>query len=267
MKKNVFLKFFTFFMAFSLIFSVVSVTSFASENKTYVSIGGTPLYNGQAPDAETFETVYYKNSGSLEGNEDDYNAKLEYDAEKGFILTLNALKVDSVKGEYSIYAASNLNIVMVGDNTINHTVYDNNTKDKYAIRVDGNLSVSGDGELNVYLSGACDFKALSIHAARAYEINGKDKINAIDDRSEELKQIESIKESLENQISKTNYDLAIAKLNFEKTTDALRAEISTAKTIAVVAIVIGAISLVVNAIIGLCLVIKKKNVDDFDDED
>ena len=241
-------------MAFSLIFSALSVTSFAADNEICVSIGKTELYKGQTPDAETFETVYYKNGGKLDGSEADYNAKLEYDAEKGFILTLNGLDELNAMGKYTVYAKGDLNIVLVGVNTITHTVYDEKV-DKYAIRVDGKLSVSGEGGLDVVLRGKCDYKALGIHAARAYDIIGADKINVFDGRTEQEKQIESMVLNL----TQTQYELGEAKRRFDDTIKAMKAGLSTVKTIAIVAVVVGAVSLVANVAVFVWILNKRQN--------
>lgn len=261
MKKSVFLRFFAFFMAFSLIFSALSVTSFAADNEICVSIGKTELYKGQAPDAATFEPVYYKNGGSLYGSEADYNAKLEFDADEGFILTLNGLDEVNAMGKYTVYANVDINMVLVGVNKITHTVHDN--VDKYAIRIDGKLSVSGEGGLDVVLRGKCDYKTLGIHVARAYNIIGADKINVFDGRTEEEKQIESIQTNL----TKTQYDLAEAKRRFDDTTKTIKAELSTVKTIALVALVVGALSLVANVAVFVWIFSKRQSAVEADDEE
>ena len=266
MKKTVFLKIFASLLTLGLIFSSLSVVSFAVEEEICISVGEGVLYRGAAPDADSFETVYYKNGGAI-GSEADYNAKLDYDAEGGFTLTLNGLDVRNPDGEYSIFSTTDLNIVVLSDSKIVHTVNEN-TKNRYAIYVDGKLTVSGDGAFDVFLRGNCDFSALGSHAVRAHNTSGLDKINACDGRSEQEKQIDNIRAEFENQINKTNYELALAKLNFANTAERLGFETQRAKNIAIAAVVIGSVSLLANGVIAVLLVVKRKNSnEDFDDEE
>ena len=265
MKKVVILRIFALLLTLSLIFSAISVVSFAEEEKIYISVGESVLYNGAAPDAESFAPVYYKNDGTT-GSEMDYNVKLDYDSETGFTLTFSGLDISNTAGEYSIFASTDLNIVVLTDSKIVHTV-NANTKNRYAIYVDGKLTVSGDGDFDVFLRGDCDFSAWGNYVIRAHNTSGADKINACDGRSEQEKQIDTIRSEFEKEISKTNYELALAKLNFANTVNILREDTARVKNIAIAAVIIGSVSLLANGVIVVLLVVKRKNNDDLFDED
>ena len=266
MKKTAHFRIFALILSISLIFSAFCIGASAADEKTYVLIGDTALYHGSAPNAATFTTVYYKNGEGLGGSDSDYNAKLEYDADNGFTLTIKDLKISNEAGQYSIYSATGLNIVVLSNSKITHTVAEN-SKNRYAMYINGNLNISGEGRLDVVLLGKCDFSDLSSHVLFSHNMDERGKIYAIDGRSDEEKKIDSIREDLESKLSKTNYELALEKLNFKNVTAAMKEETGRVKTIAIAAVIVGAASLVANVIIGLFLVIKKKGNDDFDDED
>ena len=152
------------------------------------------------------------------------------------------------------------------DSKITHTVK-SNTPYRYAIYVSGNLTVSGDGELEVYLRGDCDFDSLNSYAIRATKTDGADKVAVLDGRSEQEKQIDTLKDDFDKQLNKTNYELALAKLNFANTTEAMKQQTEKVKTVAIVAVVIGSVSLVANAGLGIYLVSKRKaNNEEFDED-
>ena len=83
--------------------------------------------------AKTADTTYYKNNGTaLGGTENDYNAKYEP--------TTKTLTLKDLNLEGNIETNCDLNIVLEGNNTINSSS-DN------AIKVDGDLKISGNGSL------------------------------------------------------------------------------------------------------------------------
>ena len=274
MKRVAYLRIFAIIMAFSLIFSALGIFCAADEGgKLYVSLGSTVLYEGAAPDADSFTPVYYKNGLGIAGNESDYNAKLEFDSENGFVLTIDSLDVANAEGGYSIYCAENLTIVIAEDSKITHTVSEGTT-DRYAIYVSGNLNISGEGGLDVYLLGDCDFSNLASYATRTHSITGGDKISAVDGRSEVEKQLDTIWSDFEKEMSKKDYEMGLAKLNYTLTTESLKADFASLKTLCIVALVIGSVSMFINLIAVAKFALKrlakrngKRVADDFDDED
>ena len=135
------------------------------------------------------------------------------------------------------------------------------------------MNVRGEGAIDVYILGECDFNSLSSYATRAHTIVGGDKITAVDGRSEADKRLDTIWSDFEKEMAKKDYEMGLAKLNYTLATESLKADFAELKTVCTVALVIGSVSLFINLIAVAKFALKrlgkrnKKLADDFDDED
>lgn len=111
------------------------------------------------------EITYWLSNGEggiktdIDASESNYNAKYEKATKT---LTLKDLSITQYIVDYGIYATYDLNLVLIGTNTIGTSA----SKPVNAIFSDSNLSVSGSGTLNAISSEVC------ISATNSYTQSG-----------------------------------------------------------------------------------------------
>ena len=147
-------------VAVTMMLSLMPITAFAVSSD--IIVGGANLGDGST-------TVYYKNgdtSGNLTGTAEDYNAKLET---VGGVATLTIKNLVVAKtADAGIKSYVSLNLVLEGASSIAEK--DDDSWDCRGIRVDGDLTISGDGVLSVTAGDAADDGSYGIYVNGALTI-------------------------------------------------------------------------------------------------